>query len=143
MVAGCQTPAGMSRLTVTDRRQMELKWPAPKANFANGEFPFVRVIGCEGNNFTLQVVNMDSQKTVYEHSDFFPKPTIVTGEERITMGHPLGITSEPMAPMRVTPINVERKHLSVSLGKLSPGAYEARLLIEGKFVEKTDFTISQ
>ena len=143
VLTGCQTPSGMSRLTVTDGKEMGLQWPTPKANFAYGEFPFVRVIGCEGKNFTLQVVNVETQKTVYQHNDFFPNPTIVTGEERITMGHALGIQSEPLVPLRVTPIHVERKHLSVSLGKMSPGAYEARLLIEGQFIEKTAFSVSQ
>jgi hypothetical protein len=139
---GCQTPSGLSKLTVTDDKEMNYKWPKPIEHFESGEIPVVRVIGCEGKNITLQIINLASGEIVIERNAFFPDPTIKTEPERIKMDHLYGFTDEPVVPIRSTQVDVYRKRLFLHLNHLSAGAYEARLLVEGKLAEKSSFRVS-
>jgi hypothetical protein len=141
---GCQTAPGLSKLTITDDREINYnyKWPKPEAHFAAGEIPVVRVIGCEGKNITLQIINVSSEEIVFQHSGFFPKPAIKTEPDRIIMDHPYGLTDRPAVPVHSTQIDVSRPRLFFHLNHLSAGSYEAHLLVEGELVEKSFFTIS-
>ena len=121
---------------------MNYKWPKPIEHFASGEIPVIRVIGCEGKNVTLQIINTASGEIVLQRSAFFPKPTIKTEDEKIVMDHPFGIEDRPAVPVHSMQVDVYRQRFFFHLNHLSAGVYEARLLVEGKLAEKSSFTVS-
>jgi hypothetical protein len=133
---------GMSKLTVTNSKEMNYKWPQPKDNFALAETPVIRVIGCEGKNISLQIIDILSGKIVMQRNEFFPKPTIVIGKEKIDIVHPDNDPNTPPILGRSTQIDVYKQSFFWSFN-LPSGSYEAHLLVEGKLIEKSSFSISK
>ncbi|HEU6446898.1 MAG TPA: hypothetical protein VFV23_00485 [Verrucomicrobiae bacterium] len=142
MLNGCQTPQGMSKLTVTDNQEKDYKWPEPKTHFSVGETPVVRVIGCEGKKIRLQLINVSSGSIERETSELFPKPVVNVGPERIKMGTIANSWDGPVVPVRYKQIDIYKSRFFWPLSHLPAGMYEVRLIVEGNPAEKFAFSIS-
>ena len=132
----------MSKLTVTSAAHEGEKWPVPVDQFHSGDVPVVRVVGCEGREITLQIVDVGSGRMALERSVFFPESTMAVGPERIRMGTVGPGRDQPVEPVRYQSVTVSRHELFWRLEHLRPGSYEVRLLIGGIPAEKFSFNIS-
>jgi len=139
---GCQTPQGMSKLTVTDNQEKDYKWPKPRNHFEIGETPVIRVIGCDGENIILQIVDISSGKTARATNNFIPKPAVHVEPERIKMGTIANNWDGQVVPIRYKQIDVYKSQFFWSPNQLPAGTYEVRLIVEGKLAETFPFNIS-
>ena len=120
-LTGCSTPAGMSRLVVTEKNQVNQKWPLPRDSFNVAEVPFVRVIDCDGNQVTLKLINAGTGAILATWNGQVPEHTIKVEPEQIVQVH-YGLPNGPVIPVRQTKIDIYGKRILMPLMGLSPGS---------------------